>query len=326
VFPTGNDAGLDNTIIIHELAHGLSQRLTGGPMQVNCLREPAARAMNEGWSDAIASILLCKKDDNRDKLSVIGNYASGKLEGLRTFPYSTNMAINPLTFGDLKSLDSVHSKGAVWASALYEVYWNLVDKYGFSENWYDSSQTAGNILMLNLIIGGLKHQNCNPGYIDARDSIFQTDINYFNGRNQCLIWKGFAKRGLGYGASFNSNTNEIQESFKLPPDCSKAEIHVAANKLSISGPLLKEESLKIVFDTSTLAKQCMHYYACVGSKYKKKTCFEFNTTGKVKETTIVFEKSGENVVYLFTQGPARCFAQGQHDDWGYKVQVSDLPM
>lgn len=48
----GQDASVDNGIVIHEYGHGISNRLTGGPSNVFCLNtDPTYEQMGEGWSD-----------------------------------------------------------------------------------------------------------------------------------------------------------------------------------------------------------------------------------------------------------------------------------
>jgi extracellular elastinolytic metalloproteinase len=74
----------------------------------------------------------------------------------------------------------------------------------------------GNTLMLQLVIDGMKLQPCRPSFVDARDAILQADKQGFKGRHQCLLWKGFAKRGLGYGAKSGG-----RESFEVPHKCRK---------------------------------------------------------------------------------------------------------
>ncbi|KAH9269545.1 extracellular metalloproteinase 2 [Batrachochytrium salamandrivorans] len=83
----------------------------------------------------------------------IGAYVRGEPEGIRSRPYTTDMKVNPWTYGDLKALDEVHDVGEVWASMLWEVYWGLVTKHGFSANLYDASQSAGNIVAMKIIMG-----------------------------------------------------------------------------------------------------------------------------------------------------------------------------
>jgi hypothetical protein len=63
-------------------------------------------------------------------------------------------------------------------------------------------------------------QKCSPGFADARDAIILADSLNNNGANKDLLWKAFARRGLGYSAiqgSTNSRTDGTQE-FDLPPD------------------------------------------------------------------------------------------------------------
>ena len=97
---------------------------------------------------------------------------------------------------------------------LYELYWNLVDDFGFSSNLFDSEQSQGNIVLIQLIIGGLMHQPCNPTFLDARDAILEADKNYYNKKHTCHIWNAFAKRGLGSNARIG-----IKNGFKVPTEC-----------------------------------------------------------------------------------------------------------
>jgi extracellular elastinolytic metalloproteinase len=51
---------------------------------------------------------------------------------------------------------------------------------------------------MNLIIGAMMVQPCNPTFFQARDAILLlTDLNYYGGKHTCEIILGFAKRGLG---------------------------------------------------------------------------------------------------------------------------------
>ncbi|KAH6562504.1 hypothetical protein BASA60_011129 [Batrachochytrium salamandrivorans] len=55
--------GLDNAIVLHEYAHGIISRLTGGPATSGCISQAEAIGMGEGWSDVIAMIVLAKESD-----------------------------------------------------------------------------------------------------------------------------------------------------------------------------------------------------------------------------------------------------------------------
>ena len=72
---------------------------------------------------------------------------------------------------------------------------------------------------MQLVMDGLKLQSCNPGFVDGRDAILQADMINNNGANQCLIWKAFADRGLGYSADQGSSFDRFDQTqaFDMPP-------------------------------------------------------------------------------------------------------------
>ncbi|KAH9254983.1 hypothetical protein BASA81_006928 [Batrachochytrium salamandrivorans] len=206
--------GFDNTIVLHEYGHGISDRLTGGPATSGCLNTAEAGGMSEGWSDIIFMIVLAKKSDTATTKVTIGAYSENNAAGFRSVPYTTDMKVNPLTYGSLKSRAEVHDVGEVWASLLWEVYWNLVTKHGFSSNLYDASQSEGNIVAMKIIMGGLMLQSCNPTFLSARDAIVAADNDHYKGANKCEILKAFAKRGLGPKA-----TRTRTDDFSVPSEC-----------------------------------------------------------------------------------------------------------
>jgi extracellular elastinolytic metalloproteinase len=79
------DGGLDAGILIHELSHGLSTRLTGGPRNSACLDEREAGGMGEGWGDFIATLV---RSTSSYKDYPIGAWPANTKEGIRHFPYS----------------------------------------------------------------------------------------------------------------------------------------------------------------------------------------------------------------------------------------------
>ena len=212
------DGTLDSGIPIHEFTHGVSNRLTGGARNGRCLQGSESGGMGEGWSDTLAVYLGRKASDTRSLNVAMGWYVLGTTpdsKGIRRYPYSTDMKVNPETFSFYKKSSEVHNVGEIWATMLYELYWNMVDKHGFSDNWLDAKQQKGNIIALQLVIGGMMLQPCNPNFSQARDAILQTDVNYYKGDNKCEIWKAFAKRGLGVDAVQSSHT----DGFKVPDEC-----------------------------------------------------------------------------------------------------------
>ncbi|KAH9268270.1 hypothetical protein BASA83_009431 [Batrachochytrium salamandrivorans] len=153
------DPALDNTILTHELGHGVSSRLTGGAQTKMCMSKIEPLGLSEGYSDVIAIIFTAKPEDTRNTKKVLGEYVEGALKGC--------------------------------------VYWNFVEKYGFSANLHDATQEEGNIIFLQLLVGTLMIQPCNPTFESARDAMLVADAVYYGGIHEHLIREGFAKRGLG---------------------------------------------------------------------------------------------------------------------------------
>ena len=204
------DGDFDNLVIVHEYGHGISNRLTGGPTNTGCLNNN--EQMGEGWSDYYGVLMTIKPGDSGTDARGVGTYLFGQgagADGIRPYPYSTDLAINPQTYDDICNLAIPHGVGSVWATALWEVTWALIDDYGFDTDFYnftgDVDQDAGNIQAFALVTEGMKLQPCNPSFIDGRDAIIAADIAIYGGANECLLWEAFAKRGLGYSADAGSS-------------------------------------------------------------------------------------------------------------------------
>lgn len=211
-------SGFDNSVIQHEYAHGISSRLTGGPSNQFCLSSPIARGLSEGWSDFFALIWKLTPEATNSSNFYFGTYTSNHPYGFRTVPYSTSLARNPHTFGDVFSFfGDEHLIGEVWATMLYELLWILIDKHGFEPDLFNVKSSAGNVLATQLIIDAMKLQPCNPNFIQARDAILLADLHLTQGSNACEIWGAFAKRGLGYRAK--SVLSLPVNSFLVPKWC-----------------------------------------------------------------------------------------------------------
>ncbi|KAI9597875.1 Fungalysin metallopeptidase-domain-containing protein [Syncephalis fuscata] len=63
----------------------------------------------------------------------------------------------------------------------------------------------------------MKLQPCNPTFVQARDAIIQAENQLTGGKHACEIWRGFAKRGLGYNATIKESIRVSDIS--LPPTC-----------------------------------------------------------------------------------------------------------
>ena len=243
-FPTPDrDGDLDAEVIIHEATHGLSWRLVGAGVGLGNLQSDG---MGEGWSDFYAVAMLSQPSDDPDAAYAMGGYATYQLAGLpenyyfgiRAYPYCTDLGKNPLTFKDIdpgqasghpgvprspispfnpNNASAVHQQGQVWCVALWEVRANLIHKYGASANE----------LMLQLVTDGMKLSPANPNFLEARDAILLADQVNNGGANFLDIWRGFAKRGMGYSATSPASTTTagVVESFDLPGlQIAKAEL------------------------------------------------------------------------------------------------------
>ncbi|KAJ1303754.1 hypothetical protein OPQ81_008178 [Rhizoctonia solani] len=109
-----------------------------------------------------------------------------------------------------------HKCGEIWAEILYVVSNKLIEKHGFADSLFPSSDSDfyrfiprsdgsvskvpnhGNTLMLQLIVNGMKTQPCDPTFIQAR----------------------FASRGLGLDAkNITFISNPHINGFQVPPEC-----------------------------------------------------------------------------------------------------------
>ncbi|KAH7102041.1 Fungalysin metallopeptidase-domain-containing protein [Auriculariales sp. MPI-PUGE-AT-0066] len=195
------DSALANDIILHEYAHGLTNRMTGGGT-AKCLQTDESRGLGEGWSDAFANWVW---QTGRDS---IGDFATGAWvigdvpEGIRSHPYSVDSAVNPLKYSDLLQRTEVHDIGEVWAQALHVVMARLVDKFGFAADALTNSDgDNGLAVFMRLYVDALAVQPCNPSFLDARLAWIQADENRYAGKHKCVLWQAFASVGLGEGAA-----------------------------------------------------------------------------------------------------------------------------
>ncbi len=251
------DGTMDNAIISHEWGHYISNRLI---MDSAGLSTNHARGMGEGWADFHALLMLVKPEDalvganpNYSGVYVVGGYTAGGPSfaanpnqgyyyGIRRYPYSTNLARNPLTyrhivqgvplpnspapaFGqDGANNAAVHSTGEVWASMLWECYASLLRDSGRLS--FDEAQDR----MKRYLVAGYKLTPAAPTFVEARDAllaaIYSQDTTDFQ-----LCGAGFARRGLGSGAAgptdrFGTTNLGATESFQFGHAASIADIAI----------------------------------------------------------------------------------------------------
>jgi PKD repeat protein len=214
------DGSFDNGIVAHEYGHGVSNRLTGGPNNSNCLNN--GEQGGEGWSDWFSLMYTIEPGDNGTDARGIGTYAVSEPvtgSGIRRYPYSTDMSVNPQTYADLAVSQEVHDIGEIWCVTLWDLTWALIAQSGFDPDWING--TGGNNIALRLVMEGMKLQPCGPGFLDGRDAILAADNNLYGGAHRCMIWEVFARRGMGANALQGSASNAGDETadFTVPSFC-----------------------------------------------------------------------------------------------------------
>jgi hypothetical protein len=219
-------------ITFHEMGHYITNRLVAN---ASGLGNPQGGAMGEGWGDFFAACMTSQSTDNfaSGTFSVGGwtditsSFKDNYYFSIRRYPYSADMTRNPLTFKHISANivlpvgppmnptaggpnQEVHNAGEVWCCALWEVFVNLVAAHGHA----DAEKR-----MLRYVIGGLKLTPANPTFMQARNGIVSA-AGALDPADVALVWKGFAKRGMGKNAvappASSIKFTEVVENFSVP--------------------------------------------------------------------------------------------------------------
>jgi uncharacterized repeat protein (TIGR01451 family) len=232
------DGDLDAEVVLHEYAHGLSDRLIGGGAGIGQLQ---TFGMGEGWSDFYAGALLAEFGDDLGGNYAMGGYVTYLLNGLtanyyygiRRYPYTTNLNVDPLTFKDIDPLRAsthpgiprnpivtsgpaeVHRQGEVWCTMLWDMRAYLLRKYAPTNA---ADYTNANMRVLRYVTLGLQLSPPNPNFLQARDAILQAVRVLQGGSDTNEVWKAFARRGLGLSAVCpdSSTTIGVSEGYDTP--------------------------------------------------------------------------------------------------------------
>lgn len=141
----------------------MSGRLTGGPQNANCLDAFEADGMAEGWGDFYAATVMLKPNDTRDNATY--GFAAWPTNSTnpptaRKVMYSTDMGVNSWIYSTVNGLTKVHEIGSVWATMLYEVLWNLIDKHGKNDSerpeMVDGVPTDGKYLAMKVVLDAME--------------------------------------------------------------------------------------------------------------------------------------------------------------------------
>jgi extracellular elastinolytic metalloproteinase len=197
---TGRHTALDSGVVYHEFMHGVTNRLVGGPLNVDALDEPQSAGMGEGWGDYVACVI--------NQTEVVGAWVVDRSGGIRRFPYDAEF---PDHFGALGGgrYSEVHAIGEVWCATLMEL-----------------TRRVGQPLAVQLVVDGLKLARANPSFLDMRDAILTALDNKLTagqlepaGHHAALagVWGAFAKFGMGPAADcVGATLLGIEADFDLP--------------------------------------------------------------------------------------------------------------
>lgn len=217
-----HDAALDAGTIVHEYAHGIANRLIGGPANTGCLAN--AQQPGEGISDWFSLVYTARPADTGAQPRSVGTYPAFSLPTVagpnRQLPYSTDGAVNTWTYASAAGQVTAYGVGTVWTQAMWEAYWALVDQHGFGDI-ADAAGSAGNQRALLYHTEGLRYTSCSPGLTQLRDGIIQAAQMTHGGEDVCRLWTAFAAFGLGTDAqnpSVNS-TEGLVDGFDVPLAC-----------------------------------------------------------------------------------------------------------
>jgi extracellular elastinolytic metalloproteinase len=208
---TRRHTALDSGVVYHEFMHGVTNRLVGGPRNVDALDEPQSAGMGEGWGDWVACVI--------NQTEVVGAWVVDRPGGIRRFPYDEHF---PDGFGALGSgrYSEVHAVGEVWCATLMEL-----------------TRRVGQPLAVQLVVDALKLARANPSFLDMRDAILTALDNKRTAgqlgqadHHTALVgaWGAFAKFGMGPAADcVGATLLGINADFDLP-DLPEAPAEVPA--------------------------------------------------------------------------------------------------
>jgi hypothetical protein len=213
------DGDVDNGIIIHEYTHGISNRMTGTGS--GCLSN--AEQMGEGWSDYFGLMMThdwatALPGDGFSKPRGIGTYALNQPItglGIRQYRYTTDMAVNPMTYGNLPTVVHPHGTGTIWCTVLWDMTWEIIQTAGINPSLHNIGANGGNAIALKLVTEGLRLQPCSPGFISGRDAILKADTLFYGAQYSCAIINAFARRGMGIGASQGSSASRTDQTLSF---------------------------------------------------------------------------------------------------------------
>ena len=244
------DGTADAHIVIHEVSHGVSNRLHNNGSGLG----NQGGMMGEGWGDWYAHTMTAQPTDDPLGVHGMGGYSLANLAanfannyyGIRRFPTAVkastggpmNRPHNPLTFGHINTgcdttlgttttavssayprspaiatsgnCSQVHNAGEIWKNTLWEVRGLYVTRKGFTNGTRD---------ILDHVTNGMKLAPTNPMFLQERDAIIATALAAplapQAAADAADVREGFRRHGMGFSAQTISATSVV-EAFDSP--------------------------------------------------------------------------------------------------------------
>ena len=256
------DAAIDNQVVAHEWGHYISNRLVGNSAY---LSTPMSRGLGEGWGDFTALLLMVRPEDAAAPAGAgfAGAYGFGAYVrsrsilpnnayyfGVRRYPYSTDLAKNPLTYthiqtgvplpvgppivpgGIFGNNAETHNTGEVWCSMLWECYAALLRDSG--RLTFEQAQQR----MREYLVAGYQLTPEAPTLLEARDALLAAAL-VADPADFAAFWQAFAKRGAGANAvappRFSDTHVGVVESFAVGGDLQLVSAVLAEGPSSCDG-------------------------------------------------------------------------------------------
>ncbi|MEU5904681.1 M36 family metallopeptidase [Micromonospora sp. NPDC047467] len=212
-YPPCVDGDYDMTVIGHEYAHAITNRMIAGPN--SGISGHQGGAMGESWGDLLAAEYLFQHGLRApgETPFVTGGYVTGNLvSGIRNYDLSRS----PLNYSDIgynTGGPAVHADGEIWGATNFRVRSALVKRYGLgtpkqqlecAQGKVAADKCPGNRRWSQLVFDSFLLQAVSQvSMLDMRDNMLTADLLRFGGANQDLIWAEFARSGMGRDAATN---------------------------------------------------------------------------------------------------------------------------
>ena len=215
------DGDLDAGIVFHEYGHGISNRLVGGPANVNCLtnRQQPGEGLSDWWALAYTarsairdrSRAASARTRSASRRAAAASARSVTAPTRRSTPGRTP-ASTAWPCRTASARCGRRGSGRCTGSS------SIV--HGFDPNLFNANGNAGNQRMMLYVDEGLKNTACNPTFTQVRDGIIQAAQDNHGGEDVCPMWEAFAAFGLGTNAvSGGAASTTPTNGFNVPASC-----------------------------------------------------------------------------------------------------------